>query len=312
MKAIILAGPSASGKSRLAIQLAQRFNGEIINADSMQVYAPLHILTARPNFKDPEFKNVRHHLDGVLSGFEPGSVAWWYEKASEAIVNIHERGKVPIVVGGTGLYIKALTDGLSDIPSTTPEVRRQVQALWDSMDDPAAFANMVYNIDPLLSEKIMPFDKQRLIRAWEVYQMTGQSIRILQMSPRKLIDLNYLFLLLKPDRSLIYEAVDIRMLKMVEAGAIDEVMNLLRLKLPASSPVLKAVGVPEFTRYLKQEISMEEAILLAQRASRNYVKRQYTWFSHQLQDKQVYEFSVPQNYLKDTYEKALSFLEQQG
>lgn len=281
MKAIIVAGPSASGKSKLAVKLAQALNGEIINADSMQVYEPLHILTARPDMGNPFYNAIRHHLYGVLSGFETGSVAWWYGQACQIIANIIQRGKTPVIVGGTGLYIKALTDGLSKIPQTPPELRQQVEDLWNK-STPEDFAAQVYKIDQNLAQKIKPFDKQRLIRAWEVFLMTGQSILALQKSPEKILDLNCTTILLKPDREKVYQLVNLRLEEMVRKGAIEEVEKLLNLNLPSNSPILKAVGVPELASYLKKEIPLEEAIIKAQRASRQYVKRQYTWFNHQL------------------------------
>jgi tRNA dimethylallyltransferase len=280
---LIIAGPTASGKSHLAIELAKEWNGEIINADSMQVYKDLSILTARPQ---PHEQTVPHHLYGVLSPNENSSAAWWVEQTCQLIKDCIKRGRLPIVVGGTGFYLHALTKGLSHIPDIDPSIREQARKLSceQLVND---FAEYVYILDPLIRSHIRPTDIQRLTRALEVFLQTGISLITWQEKTTPPLSYHYEYVVIEPERSLLYDVINERFQLMVENGALKEVEKLVQLDPPPSSPIMKAIGVPELMAYLKEEISLTEAIEQAQKNTRRYAKRQTTWFRHQPRKKIV-------------------------
>lgn len=280
---LILAGPTASGKSPLAIELAQVWDGEIINADSMQVYKDLSILTARPQ---PDEQVVPHHLYGVLNPNENGSAAWWVEKACNIIKDCIARGRFPIVVGGTGFYLHALTEGLSSIPDIDPSIREQVRKR--SSEDVNNFAEFVYMSDPLTRQCIRPTDIQRLARALEVFLQTSISLITWQQTKAPLPhSYRYEYVVIEPDRTHLYDAINGRFQLMVENGALEEVKKLVQLNLPLSCPIMKAIGVPEIIAYLEGTLTLEETIEQAQKNTRRYAKRQTTWFRHQPSKKRV-------------------------
>lgn len=274
---ILIGGPTASGKSAYALELAQQVGGEIINADSMQLYAHLHILTARPT----ETHDVPHHLYGILQGNETSSVAEWYQKACEIIEDIRRRGKTPIVVGGTGLYLRALTHGLSPIPEIPDNIRQDVRHLATTLSKEDFFTQVVRE-DPQIQGILHPNDTQRLTRALEVKRATRCSIRDLQGKAQKILDLDYDYFVILPAREILYQRIDNRFVDMIKNGAIQEVKDLLAQNIDPHSPILKAVGVPELAAYLKGEVSSDQAIALGQQSTRNYAKRQITWFTHQV------------------------------
>lgn len=270
---IFIGGSTASGKSKLALRLAQQLgNCAIINADSLQLYADLQVLTARP--LENEFESVPHYLYGVLSSHDTTDAAWWQQQVLR-IINQQQRA---IIVGGTGLYFTSLIRGLSAMPAIPAEIRKHVRAQAQSLSL-ADFQNWACSIDPLLKERLN--DRQRLTRALEVKLATGDSIVAFQGQAKPPID-NFRFITLSPPREILYERINQRFLGMMAEGAVAEVEHLQTLNLPSSAPLLKAVGVKEITAYLNKEISYEEAIGLAQQASRNYAKRQMTWFRHQV------------------------------
>lgn len=279
---LILAGPTACGKSHLAVELAKAWDGEIINADSMQIYKDLSILTARPQSHE---QVVPHHLYGVLEAHESGSGAWWVERACSIIKDCIARERFPIVVGGTGFYFYALTEGLSSIPDIDPSIREQVRK--QSIEHVNDFAEFVYNLDPL-ARSIRPTDKQRLARALEVMQQTGVSLITWQKAKAKPpLSYRYEYVVIEADRTHLYDAINKRFQFMIENGALEEVKRLTKLNLSSNCSVMHAIGVPEIKAYLEGTLTLQEAIEEAQKNTRRYAKRQTTWFKHQVTKKIV-------------------------
>ncbi len=278
---VVVAGPTASGKSALALDLAEAFGGVVINADSMQVYDALPILTNRPTAA--EERRARHRLYGVIAANEACSAARWRVLARAEIDAAHEAGRLPIVTGGSGLYIRALTEGLAPIPEIAADIRDRSRALHAALGGPA-FHDRLAAVDPQMAERLDPGDSQRLIRALEVIDATGRSLADWQRQPPDgdRLDDPVLSLVLTPPREALYSACDGRFAAMVEAGAVDEVRALMALGIDPALPVMKALGVPQLRRHLAGETSLDQAIAEAQQATRNYAKRQLTWLRHQL------------------------------
>lgn len=277
----LIAGPTASGKSDLAVNLALRLKAQgreavVINADSAQVYSDLRVLSARPS--DEEMRGIPHVLFGAWDGATPCSAADWAQAARVEIAAAHARGALPILVGGTGLYINTLLDGIAPVPEIDPEVRAQVRAL--PVED--AYAALQAE-DPERAARLGPADIQRITRALEVVRSTGRSLAYWQQQRSGGIAANIDLapLVLMPDRTWLYRRCDLRFALMWEGGAIAEVEALLARKLPESSPVMRAIGVPEIAAFLRGELTREEAIAAGQQATRNYAKRQYTWLRNQ-------------------------------
>lgn len=277
---LILAGPTASGKSRLAVTIAEAFGGIVINADSMQVYRELVILTARPNAA--ALAKAPHRLYGVLSVREACSAGLWREMAMGEIGAAHKEGRLPIVTGGTGLYLRALVEGLVDLPKVPKSVRDAARSLYERLG-PEGFHAALAERDPLAGRRLRPTDRQRLIRAWEVYEVTGRSLMLWQAAVTEAppADLRFAAVVLDPPRDELYAAIDRRLDAMLAAGALEEVRALLAMGLDPHLPVLRAVGVPELARYIEGGLSLDEAVALAKQASRRFAKRQLTWFRHQ-------------------------------
>ncbi len=275
---IVVAGPTASGKSALAMALARDLDGVVINADSMQVYRELRILTARPT--DADEATISHRLYGVLSAAEPCSAGRWRKLALDEIAAARAAGRRAILVGGTGLYLKALLDGIAPIPAIPDAVRRQVRALHGELGG-AGFHAALAMRDPAGAARLAPGDTQRMIRAYEVIEATGHSLSVHQASPVE-PGIDALSIVLSPPRGTLVMAVDQRCAAMLDGGALDEVAALLRLGLDPALPAVKAVGVPVLARHLAGEIGRDEALRLFQQATRQYAKRQVTWFRHQL------------------------------
>jgi tRNA dimethylallyltransferase len=279
---VLLAGPTASGKSELALRLAAETGGEIVNADSMQVYADLRVLTARPG---PEAQAARpHHLYGVADAADPWSVGRWLSLARETLAAIAARGRTAIVVGGTGLYFRALTRGLADMPPVAAEVRAQAEALFEDVGE-AEFRERLARIDEAAATRIARGDRQRLTRAYEVWLATGQALSRWQASSAPALAPGaWRGLVVEPPREALYARCDARLLAMVEDGALAEVERLVARGLPPSTPALKALGVGPFAACLRGELSLAEATAKAQGDTRRYAKRQLTWFRHQTPD----------------------------
>lgn len=276
--AVFIAGPTASGKSAAALALAQRTGGEIVNADAMQVYRDLRIVTARPSPEDE--RAVPHHLYGVLDGAEASSAGRWARMAADVIADIRARGKPLIVAGGTGLYFRALADGLSPIPETPPGIREAARARLDALG-PTAFRAEVLARDPAMA-RLPESDAQRLLRAWEVFEATGAPLSHFQSLPREPLMQGLIHkAVIEPPRETLYARCDVRAARMLEEGAVEEVRMLLARDLDPSLPVMKALGVPEISALLRGEATREEALAQLQQNTRRFAKRQTTWFRHQ-------------------------------
>ncbi len=287
---ILLAGPTASGKSALALDLAERLESAggvtIINADSMQLYRELAIVTARPG-RDEEAR-APHRLFGVLSAAESCSVALWRAMAVEEIETARRAGRIPLLVGGTGLYFHALTRGISPVPDIPADVRTEARALHRRLGA-EAFHDRLALRDAEMAARLHPGDSQRVIRAWEVLEASGHSLAEWQRRPPDEAPIAGPIAVLKlvPPREWLYRRCDERFLSMIEQGAIAEVEAFDRLGLASDRPATKALGVPEIRRYLRGQCSLEEAVDAACTATRRYAKRQLTWFRHQMRDAAV-------------------------
>jgi len=277
---VIVTGATASGKSGLALALAEAFGGVVINADSMQVYRELSILTARPTA--PMLARAPHRLYGVLAGGERCSAGRWRALALAQIEACHAAGQLPVVVGGTGLYLRALQDGLNAVPEVPAALRAAARALHDDLGG-ARFHAALGARDPVMAARLRPSDTQRLIRAWEVLEATGRSLAAWQAAEAPdTPPLRFRTLVCLPPRADLYAACDARFLAMIAAGALDEVRALNALGLDPSLPIMKALGVAELSRHLAGAQSLEAAIARAQQATRNYAKRQMTWLRTQV------------------------------
>jgi tRNA dimethylallyltransferase len=280
MRALLIAGPTASGKTGLAIRLARRYRGAVVNADSMQVYRDLSIITARPTAE--EEAAARHVMFGHVDAAENYSVGKWLEDARAAIDAAEAEGLMPIVTGGTGMYFKALTEGLSDIPQVPDEVRAAVRAASEGVDTPVLHADLAAR-DPAGASTLRPNDRQRVVRALEVYQAFGRSIVSWrgERSGAVLKPGEWAGIFLDPDRDLLYSRIDARFDAMISLGALEEVRALARRRLDPALPAMRAHGVPWLLRALRDEMTLPEAIERAKTDTRHYAKRQFTWFRHQ-------------------------------
>ncbi|UKV13486.1 tRNA (adenosine(37)-N6)-dimethylallyltransferase MiaA [Thalassospiraceae bacterium SW-3-3] len=283
---LIVAGPTASGKSALALDLADAFNGVVINADSMQVYKELRVLSARPN--DSEIARAPHRLYGVLSGREACSAGKWRGMAMAEIAECHAKGELPIITGGTGMYLNALIDGIAPIPDIPAGIRQQVTADLEKAGH-QAFFNDFAKRDPDTAATLDPSNTQRLIRAAEVLAGTGRGLAAWHNEPMVTPPEGMVFkkLCYMPARDILYDRCNRRFDLMIEQGAIEEVRRLLAEKLPKTAPVMKAVGVREIAAYLAGATDLETAKEKSQRETRRYAKRQLTWFRHQMSDKEI-------------------------
>ncbi|WP_422863687.1 tRNA (adenosine(37)-N6)-dimethylallyltransferase MiaA [Endosaccharibacter trunci] len=275
---LIVAGPTCSGKSALALALAMRLGGTVINADSMQVYAGLHILTARPDPGDEAL--APHRLYGVRSPAEPGNVAWWREAALSAMEAAWAAGRLPILCGGTGLYLRALTDGLSAIDDPGDAARAEARAMLAGIGSAAMHARLA-EVDPDSAARLRPSDGQRVARAWEVWRGTGRgmaewaSVPGLPAAPYRFTAIR-----LAPPRPVLRAAIAARFDAMLERGAMEEVRALLALDLSPELPAMRAHGVPELSAVLRGECDLADATRRAVSSQARYTKRQATWFAH--------------------------------
>ncbi len=276
---VVIAGPTASGKSRLALALAEAANGTVINADSMQVYRDLSILTARPTAL--EMARVPHRLYGVIDAAESCSAGRWRTLAVAEIAAAQAEGRLPIMVGGTGLYLNALLDGLAEVPPIAPEFRAAASALHQELGG-AAFHAALAERDPVAAARLGFNDAQRLLRAFEVVTATGRPLSDWQRQQGPAPDYRAVVVVLTPPRAPLYAACDARFIAMFEGGAVAEVGALVARGLAPSLPAMKAVGMPEIAGWLAGRLTREAAIAAAQQATRRYVKRQMTWLRHRL------------------------------
>ena len=275
--ALLVAGPTASGKSALALALAERLRGTIVNADSMQVYRELRVLTARPTLD--EEARVPHALYGARPAAEPGSVAWWRSEALAAMEAAHDAGRLPIVTGGTGMYFASLTDGLAAIPNPGTQARAEARALLHELGAPALHAQLAA-VDPATATRLKPNDSQRIARAWEVWRGTGTGLTAWQAQRGEKAPWRFTAILLDPPRDALRSAIATRFAAMLADGALDEVRVLLAQDLDPTLPAMRAHGVPELSAYLRNEINLDEAGRRTELVTGQYTKRQATWFRH--------------------------------
>lgn len=279
---LVIAGPTASGKSGLALALAERFDGTIVNADSMQLYRELAVLSARPDAAS--LARAPHRLYGVLDAAERCSAARWRVLAVQAIDEALAAGRLPILVGGTGLYLRALMTGLADIPPVPEAIRAALTRRLAATGAPALHAELARG-DPETAARLEPNDRQRIIRALGVLEATGRPLSTwLAAGPKGRGDGRYRYLayVLDPPRAALYAAADARLAAMVGAGALDEVAALIARRLDPDLPAMQAIGVREIARHLAGRCDLPTALAAAQQATRRYAKRQLTWFRNQM------------------------------
>jgi len=276
VQAVLIAGPTASGKSGVGLELAWRLGGTVINADSMQVYRELHVLTARPS--QAEEARAPHRLYGTVSAAQSCSVGSWLDDAAGALAEARGDGRLPILVGGTGLYFKALIEGLAPVPDIPNEVRSYWREQAAKLSREALHQELAAR-DPAMAARLRPADPQRIVRALEVIDATGVSLAEWQggNAAPLLAPSDVLRLVIAPEREPLYAAIDARFDRMVEEGAIEEVRALLALELDPGLPAMRAHGVRELAAHLSGAMSREEAVARAKTESRRYAKRQMTW-----------------------------------
>lgn len=296
---IILCGPTASGKSYLGHALAKARDGEIINIDSMQVYKEIPIITASPpeNYKS----EIPYHLYNFLPITEDFSVVKYLKLASEKINQIAASDKLPILVGGTGLYINSLVFGYNNIPDISDDLRQQVRKLHNEIGN-IELHNKLTKLDTIASSKINQSDTQRLIRAYEVVLQTSKSIFFFQTLPKEQIlsEFNFKIILLNPERKFLYKTIDERLANIFKDGAIDEIALIKKQFNSENYLNLKAVGIKEILAYLENKLTLNEALTLAQTRTRRYAKRQITWFKHQIKEKITLDYSNEEEFLQIT------------
>ncbi len=280
-KIILVSGPTGSGKSNYAVKIAKKFGGEIINADSMQVYKELKILTARPNLK--EQKKIRHHLYGFLSIKRKFSTGQWLKLASKKIKEVQKRNKVPILVGGTGLYFKALTNGLVKIPKISKKKREYISYLQKKLGQ-TNFYNKLLKLDPKISLIIHPNDIQRSIRAYEVIKFTKKSLVDWYKNTKSLfIKEDFIKIYLDCPRDILIKRIKYRAQRMLP-NAIKEVKKIKKFKIPKNNSSNKIIGINEIKNYLDKKVNKDQTVELIVIKTRQYAKRQATWARGQMRD----------------------------
>jgi len=274
-KIILISGATASGKSNFALKIAKKINGEIINADSMQVYKRLKILTARPEKK--EQKNIKHHLYGVIDPKNNFSTGQWLQATIKCIKNVKRRKKIPIIVGGTGLYFQSLTKGLVKIPEIPIKFRNKIRLIQKKEGQKKFYKNLL-KIDPQVKDRFDPNDIQRTIRAFEIILFTKTSMyEWLKKTEPDFKDHEFLKLYINFKRENLVKRISIRTIKMIKVGAIKEVKNFIKLKIKKDLNVNRVIGIDELTQYLDKKINLDQAQELITIKTRQYAKRQATW-----------------------------------
>jgi tRNA dimethylallyltransferase len=302
IRAVLIAGPTASGKSALALSLAERTDGTVINADSMQVYRDLRVITARPT--PEEERRVPHALYGHVDAAENYSTGRWIADAARTLNEIRGAGRLPIFVGGTGLYFRALLGGLSDIPPVPTEVRARIRSEAEGVTAPDLHARLA-RLDPQTAKRLRPSDRQRILRALEVFAATGHSLAAWQEKPGiPMIGPDEVAaVFLSVEREVLRQRINDRFDAMIEGGALEEVKQLAQRELAPALPAMKAHGVPWLIRQLKDEVSLEEAAARGKADTRRYSKRQETWFRHQLKEFEWIEPDQTLDYLLSAIRK---------
>jgi len=275
--ALIVAGPTCSGKSALALGLARALNGVVINADSMQVYRELRIITARPT--EAEEAQAPHALYGIRPAAEAGSVAWWRAAALAAMDAARDAGRLPILCGGTGMYFASLTDGIADIPD--PGEAARAEARWLLAEHgPKGLHDALAKVDQATAARLRPSDSQRVARAWEVWRGTGRGLVAWQREGAHPASWRFSAIRLDPPREALRAAIAGRFSAMLAEGALAEVQSLLALNLDPALPAMRAHGVPELAAHIRGDITLAEAARRAELVTGQYTKRQATWFRH--------------------------------
>ena len=287
---IIVTGPTGSGKTALAFALARAFSNRhqktvLINGDSMQLYADLHILTARPTMDEKkQAPDTPYLLDGILTGDERSSSGFWMRKAVEAIKDAWIHHAIPIVVGGTGLYLKALMEGIAPIPDIPKAIQKNVRSMHH-----LSLSEMIDMMSPTFKSAHDYKDPQRLLRAFEVFCTTGKSMEDFFGKEERPLDVDPILVVLNPQRERLYQSLDQRFLDMIKDGAIDEIKGFMELHLPVDHPLYKATGVTPLMNFLKGNLSKDQAIALGQQHTRQYAKRQRTWMKNQFSPNLLYD-----------------------
>jgi len=278
----LIAGPTASGKSRLAMQRARETGAVVINADSQQLYADLRVLSARPSVEDEA--EIPHRLYGVADAADAWSVGRWSRAVMNLLAELAAEGRAALLVGGTGLYFNALTKGLADIPPVPADIRDAVQAEFDAEGE-AVFRRRLAEVDPAAEAAIFPADRQRLVRALSVHRASGRALSDWKADTRPLLaPHSYDALVVEPSRERLYASCDARVDMMMAQGALDEVRAIVGRDLAPDLPAMKAVGVRELADHLEGELSLDDAVAAVKQSTRNYAKRQLTWFRNQQRD----------------------------
>ena len=295
-KIILIYGPTASGKSQFAIKLAKKINGEIINADSMQVYKQLKILSARPSQK--EYQNIKHHLYGFQDVSKNFSTGDWLKLVNKKILSIKKRKKVPILVGGTGLYFKALTNGLINIPNIPIKLRNKVRSFHTKLG-PNKFFLKLKKLDPLVLGKIEPSDTQRAIRAYEVITFTNKSIyNWFKDTKSKYFEKDFFKIYIDFPRKELLKRIDLRVKKMIQKGLISEVKKFNNFRVKKDKSVSKAIGIKEVNDYILKKIELRELIEKISIKTRQYAKRQSTWARGNMQNWMKFDSNSLNRFLK--------------
>lgn len=298
-KAIIICGPTASGKTEFAHKLALKNNGEIVNSDSMQLYKQLPIITASPEQRLKD--ELPYHLYNFQDIDKELSATKYVDLASKSIQEIASRNKLPIIVGGSGMYISMLVNGYSAMPSISKDIRQNTRLLREEIGVDLFFEELK-KLDPQICTILNPTDSQRTLRAYEIVKQTGKSILEFQKrdNHKTLPDFDFEIIYLLPERKFLYDTCNKRLKSLFETGAIEEVENIYRKFGEIETTGMKALGVKEIIEYIKENISIDEAIKLASAKTRQYAKRQTTWFSNQIKADRIIEFASIEEYKEIT------------
>ena len=306
MKAVIICGPTGSGKSSLALNLAKKFKGVIINADSVQIYREIKVLSGRPTSDD--YRQAPHRLYGVMSIFKPCTLGVWRKMALEMIKECDLSGHLPIICGGTGLYIKFLLNELSPIPDIPPSIKLEAREKLEELGN-ENFRELLLRNDPVSAYRIKLGDTNRLLRAWEVFTATTKPLSYWHEQSRETGSKDKFFkVCLMPKREVLYSKCDKRFLDFVELGALEEAEALNFITASPELPASKTLGLLELIKYTKGELELSEAIDQAQRTTRRYAKRQLTWFRHQIDEDFLIQNLCCRKTVSDCFEKIVNFL----
>ena len=306
MKAVIICGPTGAGKSSLALNLAEKFEGVIINADSVQIYREIKILSGRPTSDD--YRKAPHRLYGIMSIFKPCTLGIWRKMALETIKECELSGRLPIICGGTGLYIKFLLNELSAIPEISPSIKLEAREKLKELGN-ENFRELLSKNDPASASRIKSGDTNRLLRAWEVFTATTKPLSYWHKKSRKAGSQHKFFkVCLMPERKALYSICDQRFLEFVEQGAVEEARAFDFITASPELPASKTLGLLELIKYTKGELELSDAIAQAQRATRRYAKRQLTWFRHQLDEDFLIQNLSCRKTVSDCFKKIVNFL----